>query len=92
MSGGYFNYDQYKITEIADAIEELIINNGSEKKDEWGRRLADNFAPETIAEFRKGLDALREAYIYAQRIDWLVSGDDGENQFHKRLKNDLLNR
>ena len=36
MSGGHFNYDQYKIGYIADEVEQLIITNGSEEKDEWG--------------------------------------------------------
>jgi hypothetical protein len=29
------------------------------------------------------------AQIYTQRIDWLVSGDDGEDSFRERLKEDL---
>lgn len=24
-----------------------------------------------------------------QRIDWLIAGDDGEETFHRRLKEDL---
>lgn len=47
------------------------------------------FSEATIAEFRKGLDYLRKAYVYAQRIDWLLSGDDGEDSFHERLKEEL---
>lgn len=47
------------------------------------------YSKATIAEFSKGLDYLRKAYIYAQRIDWLLSGDDGEESFHKRLKEEL---
>ena len=31
----------------------------------------------------------RIAGIYAQRIDWLLSGDDGEDSFHERLKFDI---
>jgi hypothetical protein len=34
---------------------------------------------------------LNQALIYAQRIDWLVSGDDGEDTFHARLAEDLKN-
>ena len=49
------------------------------------------FNKETIKEFKKGLSILRKAYIYAQRIDWLLSGDDGEESFHKRLKEELDN-
>ena len=49
------------------------------------------FSKETIKEFKKGLSILRKAYIYAQRIDWLLSGDDGEESFHERLKEELDN-
>lgn len=42
-----------------------------------------------IEEFKKGVDMLRKAHVYAQRIDWLISGDDGEESFHRRLKEDL---
>ena len=31
MSGGAFNYDQYKIGYIADEIEQTIRNSGREK-------------------------------------------------------------
>lgn len=46
---------------------------------------------ETISEFKKGIRLLKKAAIYAHRIDWLLSGDDGEDDFHKRLKEDLDN-
>lgn len=48
-----------------------------------------NFSEETINEFKKGIELLRKAHIYAQRIDWLLSCDDGEEDFHERLKEDL---
>ena len=80
MSGGHFNYNQYKIREISDAIESEIIGN---KKRDY------QFSKETIAQFRNGLRALKIAEIYAQRIDWLLSYDDGEESFHERLKKDL---
>lgn len=91
MSGGHFNYDQYKISEIADQIEQLILNNDSDEKNEWGDTIGCHYSPETIEEFKKGLAILKQAYVYAQRIDWLVSGDDDEECFHKRLKHDLGN-
>ena len=49
------------------------------------------YSKQTIKEFKKGLAILKKAYIYAQRIDWLLSGDDGEESFHKRLKEELDN-
>ena len=47
------------------------------------------YPDDVIEEFKKGLDILRRAQIYAQRIDYLISGDDGEESFHERLKEDL---
>jgi hypothetical protein len=172
MSGGYFNYKQYQIEEIADEIENIVkietsprppvvkekhmsaysssyqhhgcrvldrcnivyntieeeherykrdenmldvsdieeIRNGKgfsavDKhgiKYEVSERIAEHYydedgeeiyyqdyEPETIEEFRKAIKVLREAAVYAQRIDWLLCGDDGEETFHKRLKEEL---
>ena len=47
------------------------------------------YPDEVIEKFKEGVDILRKAHVYAQRIDWLISGDDGEESFHKRLKEDL---
>ena len=89
MSGGYFNYSQYNLQQIADEVEQLIISNDSNEKNEYDEVKGYHFSPETIEEFKRGLLLLKQAHVYAQRIDWLVSGDDGENNFHSRLKSDL---
>ncbi len=47
------------------------------------------YSKETIREFKKAIKLLKQAEVYAQRIDWLLSGDDGEDSFHERLKADL---
>jgi hypothetical protein len=91
MSGGHFDYNQYKIGYIADEVETLIENNDSDEQNQWGDVIGRHYKPETIQEFKNALKALRVAEIYAQRIDWLVSGDDGEDSFHRRLKKDLEN-
>ena len=77
MSGGYFDYNQHRINYIIESIEEQIDRNGYE------------YSAEVINEFKIGLEKLKEAYIYAQRIDWLLSGDDGPETFLKRLEEDL---
>jgi hypothetical protein len=84
MSGGCFNYQQYKINEIADEVESFIsrITYASEE-------YYSAFGDETLVEFKTALEHLNKAAIYAQRIDWLVSGDDSEESFHLRLKEDL---
>ena len=89
MSGGHFNYKQYEIGNIADQVEQMIIDNDSEELDEWGNTKGYHFTEDTMAEFKKALVIIRQAQVYAQRIDWLVSGDDGEDSFLSRLKTDL---
>ena len=89
MSGGHFNYNQWRIRDIAEQIDELIKSNDDETLDEWGDRRGRGYSPETIERFREAVAALRVAAIYAQRVDWLVSGDDGEEAFHKRLQEEL---
>ena len=89
MSGGYFNYHQYKIDYIADEVEQLIRTNDDTTLNEWGDTMGKNYPANVIAKFKRGLAHLRLAAIYAQRIDWLVSGDDGEETFLERLQEDL---
>lgn len=47
------------------------------------------YSLETIVELWKGVGILKQAEVYAQRIDWLFSGDDGEESFRERLREDL---
>jgi hypothetical protein len=104
MSGGHFSYDQYKIGYIADEVEQLIEKSGRLKTKEelkedfrnpdWYEKYPEDlkhreYPVEVIEEFKKGLLLLRQAQIYAHRIDWLISGDDGEESFLSRLKEDL---
>lgn len=60
--------------------------------DELGREIYQpEYTEETIKEFKTAIRTLRMAQVYAQRVDWLISGDDGEDSFHERLAEDLAN-
>ena len=92
MSGGHFDYNQNRIRDIADEVEQLIHNSGKKKNckvSSWENEYYYEYPPEVIEKFKEGLDILRKAEVYAQRIDWLVSGDDGDETFLERLKEDL---
>jgi len=105
MSGGSFEYNQYKIGYITDEVEELIRKNGKEKtkeemKDEGWRdpdwyekypedRFHYKYPDEVIEQFKDAVEILRKAEIYAHRIDWLISGDDGNETFLERLQEDF---
>ena len=89
MSGGHFSYKQHHLLDMADDIGSQILTNDSTEKNEWGDNIGNRYSPETIEEFEKAVKALKTAYVYAQRIDWLLSGDDGEDSFHTRLQAQL---
>jgi len=89
MSGGHFDYKQYQLEYIADEIEQLILDNDSEEVNEYGDIKGYGYSQETIEKFKLARMTLLLAQIYVQRIDWLVSGDDGEDSFHRRLGDDI---
>jgi len=89
MSGGHFDYNQYHITQIADSVEHLVRKNGIKDIDDYGDDRDYNFRPHVIARFKEGVNVLRTAFIFAQRIDYLLSGDDGQEMFLSRLVEDL---
>ena len=47
------------------------------------------YTEEIIQIFKDAVKTLRKAAIYANRIDWLLSGDDGEDNLKERLKEEL---
>jgi len=47
------------------------------------------YPDDILEEFKRGLYIMRQAYIYAQRIDWLLCGDDGDDSFRTRLRAEL---
>lgn len=101
MSGGHFDYKQWHIEHIADSIEQVLLNQGKEKDkselymdEEYYKkypeeRLIYTYPEEVQEKMREAVNCLRKAAIYAQRIDYLLSGDDGEESFLERLNNEL---
>ncbi len=104
MSGGAFDYKQYFIEYIADEIEQRILKSGREipqevlSRDPWHGHWGDDFdAPQfypnynhkTMDIMKRAVYVLRLAHIYAQRVDWMLSGDDGEDSLVIRLEEEL---
>ena len=87
MSGGHFNdndYVYYKVAQFADELEEEIQDN--DKPDEYGYA-PPNFSPETIKYLRKQLRQMRKVSEIMRHIDYLYSGDHGEDSFMCSVKN-----
>lgn len=54
MSGGYFNYDQYKIMQIADSIEKVILNNQCEEITEYGDKVGKFYSQKLLPNLKMG--------------------------------------
>ena len=99
MSGGAFDYEQYRITMIWKAIQNELDKQGQEKQVKfWEKEYYEKHPEQRFEEvyredvqqiFKDGIEALKKAEVYAQRIDWFLSGDDGEDSLVSRLKSDL---
>ena len=79
MSGGHFDYQQYLLDTLADELDRLVEINM-----EPGPNYRF-YADEVMLEFENASALLRRAHAYVQRIDYLLSGDDGEEEFLSRL-------
>lgn len=88
MSGGSMDYKQFYLDDMADYLED-IVRVGRVVSWEDGKNVYDHYPPDIEQAFLKGARKLREARVYAHRADWLISGDDGEDSFRKRLKEEL---
>lgn len=84
--GKFFSNDNYG---RYDGKYEVVVYEGDHEEWADGNWYHEFEDPEILEEFKKGLKILKTAAIYAQRIDWLLSGDDGEQSFKERLKEEL---
>jgi len=95
-------YQQWRFNDIADSIEQEVFKSGKpipeNRWDHWDRQYykehpeeAVNYAyPEPVLRrFEEAVYALKRAAIYAQRTDYLICGDDGEESFEERLQKEL---
>ena len=102
MSGGRFDYNQYRIRQIWEDIQEELDKQGKEKPKEdlkyYDKEYLEKYPEERFEHvyiedvqqiFKEAIEILKKAEIYTQRIDWYLSGDDGEDSLVSRLKSDL---
>lgn len=91
MSGGKYDYKQHHIRDIYEEIEFLLEAQGKLQDFDMyeNEYYYETFRPDVEEAIKEGVEILKKAYVYAHRIDWYLSGDDGEDNFLRRLKEDL---
>jgi hypothetical protein len=95
MSGGHFRYINRFFDEVAEEIERLVRDNDLPAVDGDPYRYNPDeprgfgFSPEVLVRFREAAATCRRAAVMANRVDYLVSADDGEDNFMQRWDHDL---
>ena len=79
MSGGHFNYENYRIRDIAHQLEKDIKFN---LVDIHGYQLK----PKTIGYLKKMVKQLHDLETLLHKYDYVVSGDTAEENFLKIAK------
>jgi hypothetical protein len=89
MSGGHFTdcgYDYYRVSQFADELEEEIRHNGKAGTDGDHSYYYPNYEPETIEYLKEQLPKMRKMAEIMRHIDYLYSGDHGEDSFMEIVK------
>lgn len=97
MSGGTFDYKEgtFKYN-VVEPLEEILERYKAHRKgisvadcSEWEAEFAKSLSDKTMSSMEDGLIVMKMAVAYAERIDYLLASDDGEEEFHKKLRHDL---
>jgi hypothetical protein len=91
MSGGHFGdcgYDYYKVAQFADELEQEILNNGRGKHEDqtYGQEWYPEHEPQVIEYLKQQLPKMRKMVEIMRHIDYLYSGDHGDDTFMKRVE------
>lgn len=85
MSGGRFDYKQYPLNDIAEQIEYELKH-----MDAWLQY--EKFTVEEKVALENNMEGLihllKFCQVGVQRLDWLLSGDDGLQTYFERLEED----
>lgn len=85
MSGGHFNYQQNIVMDLSEQVARLV--QGNTDPDDFG--YVRGYSDETLEKFEECAETLARAGEMLRRVDWLVSDDDGEDDFHRRWADEV---
>ena len=89
MSGGAFDYAFLKINDLIMRLEEELRVNDSPDEDEYGDPVGRGYDLETVKKLELCKEILNRASEIARDIEWLYSGDHGEEIFRVLVDEEL---
>jgi len=85
MSGGHFDYRCFAISNFAEELQHEIDINNDKTKDEYGDNVGEGLSAYTLERVVKAQKIIETAGKLAREIEWLYSGDYGEESFIKLI-------
>ena len=79
----------WRIMEIREDIEEAIKEIHSDYTRENGLYVDPKFRARVEQRFKEAVEILGKAYCYAENIQKLIEGDNGDESFLEALEKDL---
>jgi len=101
MSGGYFNYEQFKIGNIQEEIQFILDSQGKPIPEEElphspayyqmhpNELLYPTLLPEIKATFIQAIHHLKMSKLYTDSIDYYISGDETPETYLIKLNKKL---
>ena len=89
MSGGHFNYDDRRISDIIEEMDRLIASNNDQTLDRWNEPVGRFYSDDIIEKFKITRDVLDKAMKMTHCVDYLLCGDYGEDSFNEAWNSDF---
>lgn len=95
MSGGAMDYAFSRIHEATEQVKDYLSEVEKRPLTDFefdAKRMdmePDYLKRRVVATLRKAAQGMRDAEIYARRVEWLMSDDDGYPEFVQRTKEEL---
>ena len=86
MSGGHFQYDEFRMHHMAEQIDFEIQNNDIPDP-QYGQ--TNGYCKEVLFYMQYTRDTLIHAHKMTKHLDYLLSGDTGQEDYLERVKNEL---
>ena len=77
MNGGNLDYFYSRFDEPLEKISKEI---------KWGK---NKWSPKVLSEFQNAIKYLKIAQVYSHDVEWLLSGDYGDDSFLESIKEEL---
>jgi len=83
MSGGHFDYKCFIISQFAEELQHAIEINSDDSLGEYGTPIGACFSDGTLFRLKRAQQIIDTAGNLAKEIEWLYSGDHGDDSFNK---------